>query len=163
MERGSQWKKLKRGCFLFRFAGSAENVVTSRKKYMLWTFPISSPLTDTKWQLHPGNWFKIGEMCGRNHHSMDRKDIVTCHVHISGHGERMSTYFGRIIRTALTLAVLAQGDIDCEMFVTSNRCSLVENTLIWSTVVSCACELVLFFLLCSVWLNLCVNWTPGSL
>ena len=41
---------------------------------------------------------------------MDRKDIVTCYARISGSGERMTKHFGRLIRTALTLAILAQED-----------------------------------------------------
>lgn len=35
VEPGSQWKKFQLDDFVFGFAGSAENVVKSRKKYVL--------------------------------------------------------------------------------------------------------------------------------
>jgi hypothetical protein len=35
VEPGSQWKKLQLDDFVFGFAGSAENVVKSRKKFVL--------------------------------------------------------------------------------------------------------------------------------
>jgi hypothetical protein len=51
-------------------------------------------------------------MQGRNPHPIDRKDIVTCHAHTYfGVWGEDDDVLGRLIRTALTLAVLAQGDV----------------------------------------------------
>lgn len=44
----------------------------------------------------------------------------------------------------------------------SNRCIAVQNTLGWSAIVSCTCELIIFYFF-SVWLELYVILTLGLL
>lgn len=58
-------------------------------------------------------------------------------------------------------------NINTAVTLTSNRRSEVKNTLGWSAVASCECELILLYeiklLLCFIWLELCINLTLGLL
>lgn len=48
-------------------------------------------------------------------------------------------------------AVAGTENAERELFMASNLCIAVKNTLGRSAVVSCACELILLILLCFVW------------
>jgi hypothetical protein len=105
-------------------------------------------------------YFQHKQLCENwDSHSIGYEDcwILGCNTILSG------SYWHWMKSVQLTMAVVSTGKTLSSLFVTSNQCIPVKNTLGWNAVMLCVYKTYSHFLKCSVWLQLCINFALGLL